>query len=69
MPYIIDGNNLIGCSADISLQDPEARKKLMTLLKSFQETRKTKVTVFFDGEPDEIARQVARLLDEAENVV
>ncbi len=53
MPYIIDGNNLIGCSGDISLQEPDARKKLLTLLRSFQETRKTRVTIVFDGEPDE----------------
>jgi len=51
MPYIIDGNNLIGCSGDISLHDPEAREKIIPLIRRFQESKKTKITVVFDGEP------------------
>ena len=51
MPYIIDGNNLIGCAPDFSLSDPEARGKMVVIIKKFQESKNTKITVFFDGEP------------------
>jgi len=51
MPYIIDGNNLIGCSPDISLGDPDARDKLIQLIRKFQESKQTKVTLVFDGMP------------------
>ena len=51
MPYVIDGNNLIGCSGDLSLHDPESREKLIPLIHRFQEAKNTKVTVVFDGEP------------------
>ncbi len=51
MPYIIDGNNLIGCAPDFSLGDPEARGKMVSIIRKFQENKNTKVTVVFDGEP------------------
>jgi predicted RNA-binding protein with PIN domain len=51
MPYVIDGNNLIGCAPDFSLGDPEARNKMVSIIKKFQESKNTKVTVVFDGEP------------------
>ena len=51
MPYIIDGNNLIGCAPDFSLGDPEARGKMVAIIRKFQESRNTKVMVVFDGEP------------------
>lgn len=51
MPYIIDGNNLIGCSPDISLEDKEAREKLLHIVRNFQENRNNNVILFFDGEP------------------
>jgi predicted RNA-binding protein with PIN domain len=51
MPYIIDGDNLIGSSPDIALEDPEARSKLVHIIRTFQENRNNKVTVVFDGEP------------------
>jgi predicted RNA-binding protein with PIN domain len=51
MPYIIDGNNLIGCAPDFSLADPEARGKIVSIIKKFQESKNTKVTVVFDGAP------------------
>ncbi|MEN8153107.1 MAG: NYN domain-containing protein [Acidobacteriota bacterium] len=53
MPYIIDGNNLIGSSPDISLDDAESRKKIVGLVKKFQLKKNNKVVVVFDGEPDE----------------
>ena len=52
MPYIIDGNNLIGASPDISLKDADARKKILHLILKFQENKNNNIIVVFDGEPD-----------------
>lgn len=52
MPYIIDGNNLIGSSPDIKLDDPEARRKIFEFIKRYQESRKNNIILVFDGEPD-----------------
>jgi predicted RNA-binding protein with PIN domain len=51
MPYIIDGNNLIGSAPDFSLGDPEARGKMVAIIKKFQESKNARITVVFDGEP------------------
>ncbi len=51
MPYIIDGDNLIGSSPDISLDDPESRYKLVQEVQKYQETRKNNITIVFDGVP------------------
>ena len=51
MAYLIDGNNLIGSAPDFSLADPESRGKMVSLIRKFQESKNTKITVFFDGEP------------------
>lgn len=52
MPYVIDGNNLVGCAPDISLDDPGARTRILLVVKRFQENKKNNVIVVFDGEPD-----------------
>jgi len=52
MPYIIDGNNLIGCSPDISLEDKEAREKLLYIVTKYQEKRNNSIIIVFDGEPE-----------------
>ena len=52
MPYVIDGDNLIGSSPDISLEDPEARSKLLRILTKFQGNKKVNVIVVFDGMPE-----------------
>jgi predicted RNA-binding protein with PIN domain len=57
MPYIIDGNNLVGCFPDISLDDPDARSRLLYVIRKFQENRKNNVIIVFDGEPDEGVRK------------
>jgi predicted RNA-binding protein with PIN domain len=57
MPYIIDGNNLVGCAPDISLEDPDARKRILQVVKKFQENKKNNVIVVFDGEPDSGVRR------------
>ena len=51
MPIIIDGNNLIGSSPDISLADPNSRKKIIQLIKKYQENKNNNILVVFDGEP------------------
>lgn len=51
MPYIIDGNNLIGSSPDISMEDPESRSKLIYIVRKFHENKKNNITLVFDGVP------------------
>jgi len=53
MPYIIDGNNLVGCFPDITLDDPEARSRLLFVIRKFQENKKNNIIIVFDGESDE----------------
>lgn len=57
MPYIIDGNNVIGSSPDISLTEDNSRSKLLTLVKKFQWRKKNKVIVVFDGEPENFSHE------------
>lgn len=52
MPYIIDGDNLIGSSPDINLDDPQARPKLLQIVKRFQENKNYNVIIVFDGGPE-----------------
>jgi len=52
MPYIIDGNNLIGSSPDISLEDSNSRKEIIAIVRKFQKKKNSKIIVVFDGEPD-----------------
>jgi predicted RNA-binding protein with PIN domain len=54
MPTIIDGNNLIGSSPDISLGDPLAREKMLQLIKNYQKNKNTNLIIVFDGKPDSI---------------
>jgi predicted RNA-binding protein with PIN domain len=57
MPYIIDGNNVIGSSPDISLEDSDSRGKLLGLVRKFQRRKKSKVIVVFDGEPEDFSHE------------
>ncbi len=52
MPYIIDGDNLIGSSPDIGLDDPQSRPKLLNIVKRFQEDGNYNVIIVFDGGPE-----------------
>jgi predicted RNA-binding protein with PIN domain len=45
MPYLIDGNNLLGGDR----QSDAARRTLVTRLSSFARARRTRVTCVFDG--------------------
>jgi predicted RNA-binding protein with PIN domain len=57
MPYIIDGNNLIGSCPDISREDPLARSKIVAFLKKYQERKRNNVIVVFDGAPENGVRR------------
>jgi len=52
MPYLIDGNNLIGHIAPHRLKDPEFRAELLNSLSVFRRVKRTRVLVAFDGHPD-----------------
>jgi len=53
MPYLIDGNNLLGLRPEILAKDPGIRGRLVKQLSSFARSRRTSVVIVFDGEPDE----------------
>lgn len=52
MPYLIDGNNLIGHLPYLELFDPESRHRLAAQLSVFQRVKRTKIILVFDGAPD-----------------
>lgn len=52
MHYLIDGNNLIGHSRDLSLADEGCRGQAISLVAAFCRQRGGKATIFFDGGPD-----------------
>lgn len=51
MPYIIDGNNLLGCAQDICPEEPESREKLIELVGQYQTRKNCSITLVFDGHP------------------
>jgi predicted RNA-binding protein with PIN domain len=53
MSYLIDGNNLIGRSSDFNLKSPFSRELLIKELLAFQKKKDAKITIVFDGIPDE----------------
>jgi predicted RNA-binding protein with PIN domain len=52
MPYLIDGNNLIGHIPYLRLDDPKSKYHLVAQLMVFQRIKKRKVILVFDGPPD-----------------
>jgi predicted RNA-binding protein with PIN domain len=52
MPYLIDGNNLIGHLPFLEIKSPESRLELISRLIIFQKVKNTRVMVVFDGPPD-----------------
>jgi uncharacterized protein len=62
MHYLIDGHNLIGAMADISLDDPDDEARLVMQLRSWAAAaRQRRVTVIFDsGQPGGLERQLSR---------
>lgn len=51
MPYLIDGNNLIGHIPDLNLGDWESRSVLVSRLRRFQKVKNTRLILVFDGPP------------------
>jgi predicted RNA-binding protein with PIN domain len=54
--YLIDGNNLIGHTRDISYHDPQARQKLLDRLMPYLEGKQRKAVVVFDGPPQALQK-------------
>jgi len=52
MHYLIDGNNLIGHSRDLSLADGDCRGQAISLVAAFCRQTGGRATIFFDGGPD-----------------
>ncbi len=52
MPYLIDGNNIIGHAADLDLGDPRSRDGLIFKLLAFQRLTRKRIRLVFDGPPD-----------------
>jgi predicted RNA-binding protein with PIN domain len=53
MPYVVDGNNVMGRAPATSRDLPHARRRLIHALVRFVSAHKVKVKVVFDGHPDE----------------
>jgi predicted RNA-binding protein with PIN domain len=52
MPYLIDGNNLIGYLPYLDLHDRGSKRRLAAQLFLFQMLKRTKIILVFDGSPD-----------------
>ena len=52
MAYIIDGNNVMGQTPGWHRDKPGSRRLLLARVAAFARTRRARVTVVFDGEPD-----------------
>ncbi len=52
MPYLIDGNNLIGHIPYLRLDDPKSKYHLVAQLMVFQRSTKRKIILVFDGPAD-----------------
>ena len=52
MPYIVDGNNVMGQKPGWHRDRPKARRALLEQLARFGLARQVRITVVFDGAPD-----------------
>ena len=52
MPYIVDGNNVMGQKVGWHRDRPRARRDLLEELARFARAKKARITVVFDGAPD-----------------
>jgi predicted RNA-binding protein with PIN domain len=55
MPYLVDGNNVMGQSPGWHRDRAGARRRLLAEVAEFVAATKARVTVVFDGAPDEYA--------------
>ncbi|MBC7911261.1 MAG: NYN domain-containing protein [Pyrinomonadaceae bacterium] len=53
MPYLVDGNNVMAQRVGWHRDKPGARRALLDELSSFAQARKVKVSVVFDGAPEQ----------------
>ena len=51
MPYLIDGNNVIGAIPIIDIRDSGAREKLSQLLSRYQKAKGNSIVAVYDGPP------------------
>lgn len=52
MPYLIDGNNLLGFIAPSKFKDLRSKYDLVLKLRIFQRVKRTRVILVFDGYPN-----------------
>ena len=55
MPYIIDGNNVMGQTPGWHRDKSGSRRMLLAKVASFAQAKRARITVVFDGEPDRAA--------------
>lgn len=55
MAYIVDGNNVMGQTPGWHRDKAKARRRLLEQLADFAKAKKARLTVVFDGAPDQIA--------------
>jgi predicted RNA-binding protein with PIN domain len=53
MAYIVDGNNVMGQTPGWHRDKAKARRRLLEQLANFAGAKKARVTVVFDGQPDQ----------------
>jgi len=53
MPFLVDGNNVMGQTPGWHRDKPGARKRLLGELAAFAAATRSRVTVVFDGAPDQ----------------
>jgi predicted RNA-binding protein with PIN domain len=53
MPYLVDGNNVMAQRVGWHRDKPKARRRLMDELARFARVRRVRVTVVFDGAPEQ----------------
>jgi predicted RNA-binding protein with PIN domain len=54
MPYIVDGNNVMAQTPGWHRDKTAARRALLERLSAFSAAKKIRITVVFDGAPDEL---------------
>ncbi|HXG64308.1 MAG TPA: NYN domain-containing protein [Blastocatellia bacterium] len=59
MPYIVDGNNVMGQTPGWHRDKARARRRLLEDLAAFARAKKARVTVVFDGAPDREAPEAS----------
>jgi predicted RNA-binding protein with PIN domain len=61
VPYWFDGNNLIGQPVAVSARERNTRKAFLATLSQYARARRTRVSVYFDGDDPERSNPPARV--------